>query len=119
MQVYYLQRFWFFNVYNNTAQVQTSRYTMVFDPPATVKGQIFLNILSPGISFDQNAVGIAVACVKKYTYLDGNGQEQTVDYTGQDPFGSIYVTNITSVTWELAVTLAWAGAHGMIYYIEE
>src|SRR5215471_21391250 len=98
MQVYYLQRFWFFNVYNNTAQVQTSRYTMVFDPPATVKGQIFLNILSPGISFDQNAVGIAVACVKKYTYLDGNGQEQTVDYTGQDPFGSIYVTNITSVT---------------------
>lgn len=57
MQVYYLQRFWFFNVYNNTAQQQTNRYTMVFDPPATVKGQIFLNILSPGVSLDQNAVG--------------------------------------------------------------
>ena len=36
-----------------------------------------------------------------YTYIDSNGNEQTVDYMGRDPFGSIYVTNITSVTWEL------------------
>ena len=119
MQVYYLQRFWFYNVYNNTTQLQASKYTMMFDPPVTVKGQIFLNIVSQGVSFDQSTVGIALACVKMYTYLDGNGHEQTVDYTGQDPVGSIYVTNITSVTWELVTKLAWAGAHGMIYYINE
>lgn len=91
---------------------------MSFDPPATVKGQVFLNIVSQGVSFDQKTVGLAMACVKKYSYLDDHQNEQTVDYTGQDPFGSINVTNITSVTWELVVTLAWAGAHGMIYYIE-
>jgi len=83
---------------------------LTFDPPVTVKGQIFLNILSPGISFDQNDVGLAAACVKMYTYIDSNGNEQTVDYTGRDPFGSIYVTNITSVTWKLIVTLAWVGS---------
>ncbi len=118
MQVYYLQRFWFGNVYNNTDTQQKHTFTIAIDPPATVKGQIFLNILSQGVDFNQGVVGLAAACVKLYTYLDANGQEQTVDYTGQDPFGSIYVTNITSVTWELIVTQAWAGAQGMIYYIE-
>jgi len=118
VQIYYLQRFWFYNVYNSGTTQQNHQYTMTFDPPVTVKGQIFLNLLSPGVSFDSNTVGVAVACVKKYTYIDNNGHEQTVDYTGQDPSGSIYVTNITSLTWELVVTLAWAGAQGMIYYIQ-
>jgi hypothetical protein len=118
MQVYYLQRFWFYNVYNSGTTPQTHHYTMTFDPPVTVKGQIFLNILSQGVSFDQKVVGLAAAGVKSYTYVDNNGQEQTVDFAGQDPSGSIFVTNITSVTWFLTVTLAWAGAQGMIYYIE-
>ena len=118
MQIHYLQRFWFYNVYNSSTTQQNHQYTITFDTPVTVKGQIFLNIISQGVSFDQSSVGVAVACVKSYTYINNAGKEQTVDYTGQDPFGSVNVTNITSVTWELIVTLAWAGAHGMIYYIE-
>jgi hypothetical protein len=119
MQIYYLQRFWFFNVYNDSALPLTHKYTIHFDTPVTVKGQIFLNIISEGVSFDQNVVGAVAAGVKAYTFIDGNGQEQTVDFAGQDPFGSIYVKNITSVTWFLTVVKAWAGAHGMIYYITE
>lgn len=118
MQIYYLQRFWFYNVYNNSSTQQTHQYTVMFDSPVTVKGQIFLNVISQGVSFDRQTVGLAVACVKKYTYIDNDGTEQAVDYTGQAPFGSVSATNITSVTWELIVTLAWAGAHGMIYYLE-
>jgi hypothetical protein len=118
MQIYYLQRFWFWNVYNGSSTPQHHLYTINFDSPITVKGQIFLNILSPGASFDSQTVGLAAACVKMYTYLDDNGQEQTMDYTGQDPFGSISAAQVTSVTWELIVTLAWAGAHGMFYYID-
>ncbi|MFZ1133719.1 MAG: hypothetical protein WAN69_02155 [Candidatus Korobacteraceae bacterium] len=119
MEIYDLQRFWFSNVYNGSISPHTHRYTITFDPPVTVKGQIFLNVLSPAVDLDKNVVGLAAACVKKYTYLNsGAGIEETVDYTGQEPFGSINVTNITSVTWELIVTLAWAGAHGTIYYIK-
>lgn len=119
MQIYYLQRFWFWNIYNADPSPVTHHLAVHFDSPVTVKGQIFLNILSEGVSFDQNVVGLAAAGVKAYTFIDGNGQEQTVDFMGQDPFGSIYVKNITSVTWFLTVVKAWAGAHGMIYYITE
>lgn len=118
MQVYYLQRFWFGNFYSNLNFPQTHYFTIAFDSPVTVKGQIFLNLLSQGFDLGANVVGLAVACVKSYSYLDDHGVQQVVDFTGQDPFGSIFVSNITSVTWELIVTKAWAGAHGMIYYIQ-
>jgi hypothetical protein len=90
MEIYDLQRFWFANVYNGSISPHTHHYTITFDPPVTVKGQIFLNVLSPAVDLDKNVVGLAVACVKRYTYLNSSaGIEETVDYTGQEPFGSI------------------------------
>jgi len=116
MQIYYLQRFWFGDIVNNSDNVQRNLFTMTFEPNVNIKAQIFLNVFSPGMDINTGVVGLAAACVKEYVYLDSNGQEQTVDYTGQAPVGGITATNVVSVTWELMITRAWASAIGMVYY---
>jgi hypothetical protein len=116
MQIYYLQRFWFGDIYNDSDTVQTNKFTMTFGPNVNIKGQIFLSVFSPGLDINAGVVGLAAACVKEYVYLDSSGHGQVVDFTGQAPVGGITVTNVVSVTWELLVQKAWAGAIGMVYY---
>ena len=116
MQIYYLQKFWFGDVYNGSDTVQRNYLTIMFGRNINIKAQIFLNVLSPGVDLNAGVVGLAAASVKEYAYLDNNGHEQVVDFTGQAPVGGITVTNVVSVTWELIVQRAWAGAIGMVYY---
>jgi hypothetical protein len=117
MPVQNVLRFWFYPVYNNTSVVQTHHYTYTFNPAPIVRAVIYLNVFSGGIDFDNKVVGLAAAGVKAYTYLDGEGNTQTVDLTGEDVRGGLTVERLTSVTWFLSVQKAWAAAHGVVYKV--
>jgi hypothetical protein len=117
MAVSNVLRFWFYPVYNDTNAIQKHYFTYQFNPAPVVKAVIYLNAYSGGVDFDAGVVGLAVAGVKAYEFLDGEGKTHTVDLTGQDIRVGLTVERLTSVTWFLYVQKAWAAAHGVVYFL--
>lgn len=116
MQISDLDLFWLWNVYNDTFTPQPHHYTLFFEPPVTIMGQISLNIVSLGGDVGLKVGGVAAATLFEYTYIDSAGVEKDVSLLGKEPIGDLFEKNVTSVTWSLIVTKAWAGAHGTIFY---
>jgi hypothetical protein len=101
-------------VANDTTVQQSHYYTITFDPPVTLIGQIFLNAVSLGGDVRVRLGGAAAAAVLAYTYIR-DGQVWEVRFWGEDPVGHMFERNVTSVTWVVIVRQAWASAHGTLY----
>lgn len=113
MNIYYLQKFWFYEQYYNDTSVHT-HYLTVELPKVNIDAQIWLTILGPGVSFDKGKAGLAAAGIKSYRYIDGGGIPQYHEFNTWE--GHVRVEQCTEITFSFKVSLAWAKAEGIIYW---
>jgi hypothetical protein len=123
MQIYWVQQFWFDNYYNATAN--TERHYITIDGFGTrnVAVTCALNVFGPGAHIEQHNstltgdLGIAAVGIKSYDYVDDQGQAHHVlnDYF----VPCAVVKNCTAIEIELALTRAWVGATGSVFYFDD
>lgn len=117
MNVHWLRPFWFGGVYYTDSSEHHDYLTIRFKNRPNVDAQVWLDIVSPGATFQGGAVtmlGTAAAGFKSYAWVDDQGeiQSQTFDHW----VSSVRVERIVDLTVVFNVRLAWASADGMIYY---
>ena len=113
MNIYWLQPFWFNEVYHNDL-TDHKHYLSIDLDQVNIYATIGLTIFSPGFDLDNKVAGLAACGVKSYVYIDKEGKKQKKTF---DHWQShLYVENCTNILFAFAVRKAWAKAEGMIYY---
>ena len=113
MNIYWLQPFWFGERYYTDTAAHKNFFTVAL-PEVDIHAQIWLTIFSPGLNFDEEALGLAAAGIKSYRFKDSDGVLQLKEL---DSWSShIWIDRCVEITFAFHVRLAWAKAEGMIYW---
>lgn len=113
MNIYYLQKFWFTEVYYTDTDVHSHYYTVEL-PKINIDAQIWLTIFGPGVNLEERKAGIAAAGIKSYSFIDREGIAKYHEFNTWE--SHVRVEQCTQITFSFKVMLAWAKAEGIIYW---
>lgn len=113
MNIYYLQKFWFGQVYYTDTIVHSHYYTIEL-PKVNIDAQIWLTIFGPGVNLDERITGFAASGIKSYRFIDGDGISRYREFTTWE--SHVRIEQCTEITFSFKVALAWAKAEGIIYW---